>query len=219
MRGPSSRSVPARVGCEDPRPHARKMCAACLYPCVSLSRATPRGLMDPHMGSCSQGQPSVPGGEIRAGSREREFFIDNLLVRIHFIIVMIRWTGLAPWEFEFPFKAEEVGARSNSRSSKLKRCIPVSQDHSIPGVAHGIQLRKAQVAQVRTAQVAQTFNSRRLKSHKSIVPSTSLSCGALQSAPRLIRLEPSGVDLTGRYGPVQLRTFGVASSAHLERCF
>ena len=29
--------------------------------------------------------------------REREFFIDNLLVRIHFIIVMIRWTGLAPW--------------------------------------------------------------------------------------------------------------------------
>ena len=29
---------------------------------------------------------------------EREFFIDNLLVRIHFIIVMIRWTGLAPWE-------------------------------------------------------------------------------------------------------------------------
>ena len=35
--------------------------------------------------------------------REREFFIDNLLVRAHFIIVMIRWTGLAPWEFEFPF--------------------------------------------------------------------------------------------------------------------
>ena len=35
--------------------------------------------------------------------REREFFIDNLLVLIHFIVVMIRWTGLAPWEFEFPF--------------------------------------------------------------------------------------------------------------------
>ena len=33
-------------------------------------------------------------------AREREFFIDNLLVRIHFIIVMIRWTGLAPWDFE-----------------------------------------------------------------------------------------------------------------------
>jgi len=34
---------------------------------------------------------------------ERDFFVDNLLVRIHFIIVMIRWSGLAPWEFEFPF--------------------------------------------------------------------------------------------------------------------
>ena len=33
----------------------------------------------------------------------REFFIDNLLVRVHFIIVMIRWTGLAPWKFELPF--------------------------------------------------------------------------------------------------------------------
>ena len=30
---------------------------------------------------------------------EREIFIDNLLVRIHCIIGMIWWTGLAPWEF------------------------------------------------------------------------------------------------------------------------
>ena len=34
---------------------------------------------------------------------EREFFIDNLLVRIHFIIEMMKWTGLARWQFEFPF--------------------------------------------------------------------------------------------------------------------
>jgi len=34
---------------------------------------------------------------------EKEFFIDNLLVRIHFIIEMIWRTGLAPWEFEFTF--------------------------------------------------------------------------------------------------------------------
>ena len=33
--------------------------------------------------------------------RETESFNDNLLVRIHFIIVMIRRTGLAPWDFEF----------------------------------------------------------------------------------------------------------------------
>ena len=61
---------------------------------------------------------------------EREFFIDNLLVRIHFIIVTIRWTGLAPWEFEFPFpgsltstflrqrpKASTVNPTGQSRSS------------------------------------------------------------------------------------------------------
>ena len=36
-------------------------------------------------------------------THERECFIDNLLVRNHFIIVMIRWTGLAPWEFQFLF--------------------------------------------------------------------------------------------------------------------
>ena len=36
-------------------------------------------------------------------ARTREFFVDNLQVRINFIIEMIRWTGLAPWEFEFPF--------------------------------------------------------------------------------------------------------------------
>ena len=31
------------------------------------------------------------------------FSIDNLLVRIRCIIAMIRWGGLAPWEFDFPF--------------------------------------------------------------------------------------------------------------------
>ena len=39
----------------------------------------------------------------RIRSAEKEFFVDNLLVRIDFIIVMIRWTGLAPWVFQFPF--------------------------------------------------------------------------------------------------------------------
>ena len=35
--------------------------------------------------------------------RERKFFIDKLLVRIHLIIVMICETGLAPWELDFPY--------------------------------------------------------------------------------------------------------------------
>ena len=50
------------------------------------------------------------GGQGAAGDEQppvrpppqREFCIDNLLVRIHFSIVVIRWTGLAPWEFELP---------------------------------------------------------------------------------------------------------------------
>jgi len=39
---------------------------------------------------------SLSGQDLHTPSREREFLIDNLLVRIHFVIVMIRWTGLAP---------------------------------------------------------------------------------------------------------------------------
>ena len=42
--------------------------------------------------------PATTKPRLRGG--EREFFVDNLLVRIHFIIVMIRWTGLAPWEIK-----------------------------------------------------------------------------------------------------------------------
>ena len=40
--------------------------------------------------------------------RERAFLIDNLLVRIHFIIEMIWWPGLAPSEFESPFPGSRV---------------------------------------------------------------------------------------------------------------
>ena len=48
----------------------------------------------------------------KGGWAQREFVIDNLLVRIHFIIVMIRWTGLAPWEFEFPLGTPGVAFRA-----------------------------------------------------------------------------------------------------------
>jgi len=44
--------------------------------------------------------PAAPDQTGLPVEREREFFIDNLLVRIH----LMRWTGLAPWEFEFPFQ-------------------------------------------------------------------------------------------------------------------
>ena len=44
---------------------------------------------------------------------ERDLCIDNLLVRIHFIIVMIGCTGLAPWEFEFPFPGSLASTSPN----------------------------------------------------------------------------------------------------------
>ena len=53
--------------------------------------------------SSSRGSERFRKSRSCACGEEIEFFIDNLLVRIHFIIVMIRWTGLAPWEFELPF--------------------------------------------------------------------------------------------------------------------
>jgi hypothetical protein len=44
---------------------------------------------------------STIGGKVHLHSaRERDFFIDNLPVKIHVIIEMIWWTGLAPWEFD-----------------------------------------------------------------------------------------------------------------------
>ena len=54
----------------------------------------------------------------------REFFIDNLLVRIHFVIVMIRWTDLAPWEFEFPFPG--------SLTSTFLGSVPGTEDRGLP---------------------------------------------------------------------------------------
>ena len=57
-------------------------------------------------------------------STEREFFIDTLLVWIHVIIAMIWWTGLARWEFEFPFSAiPYVGLRGLGEASYL---LPIS---------------------------------------------------------------------------------------------
>jgi len=52
-------------------------------------------------------------------TREREFFIDNILVRIHFIIVVIRWTGLAPWEFEFPLTRCNVASCSSYGAARV----------------------------------------------------------------------------------------------------
>jgi len=66
---------------------------------VSYERGTPVGRQaeEPLLRASSTAR------EVNLSERERKFFIGHLLVRIHFIIVMIRWTGLAPLEFEFSF--------------------------------------------------------------------------------------------------------------------
>jgi len=75
--------ISGSYGCQDwssclPIPTAEY--SDCVLPWIEGSR-----LLEEPMG-LPQAKPSA----------EREFFIDNLLVQIHFIIVMIRWTGLAP---------------------------------------------------------------------------------------------------------------------------
>ena len=54
-------------------------------------------------------------GPLQLLPAERDFFIDSLLVRTHFITVMIRWTGLAPRE----------------------RCFISCSDFSRPALRHG----------------------------------------------------------------------------------
>jgi len=56
------------------------------------------------------------------GALQRETFIDNLLVRIH----LMRWTGLAPWEFEFPFPGSltstflrQVGVQGKQKGARM----------------------------------------------------------------------------------------------------
>ena len=79
-------------------------------------RLSPRELLESKM-------PGLPTKMCHAAG-EREFFIDNLLVRIHFIIVMIRWTGLAPWEFTQQEILMESCAPEVSHSSLLFHAMP-----------------------------------------------------------------------------------------------
>ena len=59
----------------------------------------------------SSSPPDTPSTPLPCQTREyREFLLDNLLVQIHVIIVMIRWTGLALWEFDFPLHGEHTPA-------------------------------------------------------------------------------------------------------------
>ena len=61
------------------------------------------GMVIPGDGRFFVPQSNTDGDDFSVQWWERELLIENLLVRIHSIIEMIWWTGLAQWKFEFPF--------------------------------------------------------------------------------------------------------------------
>jgi len=66
-------------------------------------KGSPQGVGGTFPTSPDLAGPSHSSSASATAASGGEFFIDNLLVRVHFTIVMIRWTGLAPGEVEFPF--------------------------------------------------------------------------------------------------------------------
>ena len=103
-----------------------------LYIFIHQVRADGRDVRGPVGGAHQQGYPRGPPPGL---SPKR--VIDNLLVRIHFIIAMIRWTGLAPWGFEFPFPGSLTSVPQHS-STTTRWCMTLSSQVNLP---HAIDFR------------------------------------------------------------------------------
>ena len=85
---------------------------------------------------------------------ESEFCIDNLLVSIYFIVLIIRWTGLAPWEFEFPFSGSLTSTflvphgtcrgrrRVNSHTPAFLRPNPTTQASCSDGTQQALHQKR-----------------------------------------------------------------------------
>ena len=58
----------------------------------------------------------------------------NLLIRIHLIILMIWWTGLVPWKFEFPFKGSLTSTFQECTSTFLegRRKVSFKREFEVP---------------------------------------------------------------------------------------
>jgi len=116
VRVPKSTSLKYEPASEPLRPGGRKRSSSRTHevPFPTIPKCARASLPHPPFGM-------VPGcSALRERECEREFFIANLLVRIHVIIVMIRWTGLVPWEFEFPFPGSpHVSSRLSSRRAAI----------------------------------------------------------------------------------------------------
>ena len=66
------------------------------------------------------------------GVQKERILIDNLLVRILIDTEMIWWTGLAPWEFEFPFPGSLIGGAGINHSSQTSAQQSLSSPPATP---------------------------------------------------------------------------------------
>ena len=78
--------------------------------------------------------PSTPRPACPAA---REFFSDNQLVRNHFFIEIIWWTGLAPWEIEFPFP----GSSTSGWPSTPRPACPAKREGEVDQVSPPLSIR------------------------------------------------------------------------------
>ena len=69
---------------------------------------------------------------------KRDFFSDNLLVRIRLIIEMIWWTGFAPWEFALIWATPHLHQLTVSVNVNLRcKCAAPSDSLHIEGIESG----------------------------------------------------------------------------------
>ena len=72
---------------------------------------------------------------------DSDFFVVKLLVRIHFIIKMTWWTGLAPWELEFPFTGSLISTITRKvRHVPTQSCIHLAVTEGLALSTRGVAM-------------------------------------------------------------------------------
>ena len=130
---------------------------------------------------------------ISTRKREREFFINNLQVRIHFIIVMMKWTGLTRWEFGFSFPG------SFTSTFLEQGTLPATSSAQAPQAPQGLSVQDTGFAPLHLSEI--------LRSLPASVPMSIRYSGPLPPALRVLsvqtpeRLEYTHMKCHGRNSP------------------